>query len=194
MFIDAPKKCSSERRPALWWRRAASRIRRFFPGPDAPLHDFHVECRSHGKELGRALADTDASKLLEEAITDFAGEFLSGSNLAFRIVVEGQRKPLKLEIHESVLHIAREALSNAWRHARATRIEAEVRYSPQCLRVVVRDDGCGIDPALISSGRHAHLGLRTMNEMARNIGAQLRIWSRPMAGTEVEICARYSVT
>ena len=73
------------------------------------------------------------------------------------------------------------------RHSEASSIEAEVEYLPRQLRVVVRDNGCGMDPQVVRSGRAAHWGLLGMRERAESIGAQLRIWSRPKAGTEVEI-------
>ena len=63
------------------------------------------------------------------------------------------------------------------RHSEATNIEAEVEYS----------SGCGIDPRMLQSARAAHWGLLRMGEWAENISAQLRIWSRPGAGTEVQI-------
>jgi len=65
----------------------------------------------------------------------------------------------------------------AMRHSEATNIEAEVEYS----------SGCGIDPRMLQSARAAHWGLLRMGEWAENISAQLRIWSRPGAGTEVQI-------
>jgi len=67
-----------------------------------------------------------------------------------------------------------------------TIVEAEVEYF-QRLRVIVRDNGCGIDPEMLRSERGGYWGIASMRERAEGIGAQLRIWSRPSAGTEVEI-------
>ncbi len=83
--------------------------------------------------------------------------------------------------------ILREALLNALRHSEATSIEAEVEYQRRQLRVVVRDNGRGIDPQVLRSEHDSHRGLLGMRERAGAIGAQLRIWSRRGAGTEVEI-------
>ena len=55
------------------------------------------------------------------------------------------------------------------------------------LRVVVRDNGCGMDPQVVRSNRHPHWGLLGMRERAARVGAQLRVWSRLGGGTEVEI-------
>ena len=55
------------------------------------------------------------------------------------------------------------------------------------LRILVRDNGCGIDPQLLHSGRDGHWGLTGMRERAERIGATLHVWSSPAAGTEVEL-------
>jgi signal transduction histidine kinase len=123
---------------------------------------------------------------LEEAFLGLRNEFIA-ARARLRIFITGQPKPLKPAVQEQIYLIAREALMNALRHSAATDIEAEVEYSPRRLRVMVRDNGCGMDARLIRSGRPSHWGLLGMRERARGIGAQLRIWSRSGAGTEVVI-------
>jgi signal transduction histidine kinase len=123
---------------------------------------------------------------LEQALSEFGTELTPGDT-RFRIFVIGQPKPLKPTIQEQVCLIVREALVNALRHSGATRIEAKVQYSAHKLRVVVPDNGSGIDTRVLRSGQDSHWGLLGMRERARAIGAQLRIWSRRGAGTEVEI-------
>jgi nitrate/nitrite-specific signal transduction histidine kinase len=54
--------------------------------------------------------------------------------------------------------------------------------------VRIRDDGCGIDPVIISAGgRPGHWGLAGMRERARSIGAVFNIWAGGSAGTEMEV-------
>jgi nitrate/nitrite-specific signal transduction histidine kinase len=76
---------------------------------------------------------------------------------------------------------------NAFRHSRANKIEVEVDYSASNLRILVRDNGCGIDPQVLRAGRDGHWGLPGMRERAEKVGAKLRLWSRAAAGTEVEL-------
>ena len=81
----------------------------------------------------------------------------------------------------------REALRNAFAHARAHHIEAEIAYMPRLFRLLIRDDGQGFAPAIIEEGRAGHFGLSGMRERAKNIGARLNIWSRAATGTEIEL-------
>jgi signal transduction histidine kinase len=127
-----------------------------------------------------------ASTSLEQALSSVGDEF-TPSRARFRILVMGQPKPLKPAIQEQIYLIVREALLNAVRHSEATSIEADVEYQRRKLRVVVRDNGRGIDAQALRSERGSHWGLVGMRERAKCIGAQLRIWSRRGAGTEVEI-------
>jgi len=52
----------------------------------------------------------------------------------------------------------------------------------------VRDDGKGIDATVLNSGgRAGHHGLPGMHERARLAGGSLAVWSKPGAGTEIEL-------
>jgi signal transduction histidine kinase len=87
-----------------------------------------------------------------------------------------------------VLLIAREALCNAFRHADAHHIEAEISYTEAALRVRIRDDGQGISADMLEAGgRSGHFGLLGMRERAAKIRAHLTVWSKPAAGTEVDL-------
>src|SRR5262252_661261 len=93
---------------------------------------------------------------------------------------------LRSTIHDDVYSIGREALLNAFRHSGATAVAVELEYALKQMRIVVRDNGCGIDKHVLQAGRDGHFGLTGMRERAKRIGARLKVWSRPAAGTEVE--------
>jgi signal transduction histidine kinase len=84
-----------------------------------------------------------------------------------------------------VLSIAREALSNIARHARATRAELTVEPEPEIagLEIVIADNGTGFDPA--APRGLGHQGLRNMRTRAISIGATLVVDSQPGAGTRI---------
>lgn len=104
-----------------------------------------------------------------------------------RIVVEGSEKPLKTPLRDEVYRIGREAIVNAYRHSQAKDIEIEIEFRRTRLRVIVRDNGCGIDPQKLE-WNHRGWGLQRMRARAEKIGAQLRLLSRAALGTEVELC------
>jgi signal transduction histidine kinase len=112
----------------------------------------------------------------------------------FDLIEEGERRTLSSSANNEVYRIALEILRNAYRHGQATRIEAEIRYDDQALRVRIRDNGRGIDPNVLKEGGVAgHWGLRGVRERAERIGAQLDFWSEAGAGTEVQLTVPASV-
>jgi signal transduction histidine kinase len=103
------------------------------------------------------------------------------------VAVEGTPRDLHPILRDDIYRIAGEALRNAFRHARARRIEVQVHYDDAELRLRVRDDGKGIDPAMLDGERKGHFGLAGIRERAELIGGHLELWSRPGLGTEVEL-------
>jgi signal transduction histidine kinase len=112
----------------------------------------------------------------------------NGNSAIFRVTVEGEQQTLSPLPRTEVCRITREILQNAFRHAQAHHIEAEIRYDDRLLRVRIRDDGRGIDPQVLQAGgSKGHWGLRGARERAEQIGARLDFWSEAGAGTEVEL-------
>jgi signal transduction histidine kinase len=124
---------------------------------------------------------------LKNSLSRVPEELGMDEGIDFRVVVEGSSMPLRSVVRDDVYSIGREALVNAFRHSQAKRIDVELDYAPSQLRVLVRDDGCGIDTRVIESGRDGHWGLSGMRERAGRIGARLKVMSRAGAGTEVEL-------
>jgi signal transduction histidine kinase/ligand-binding sensor domain-containing protein len=106
----------------------------------------------------------------------------------FRVRVAGNSKNLPPLVRDEIYQIGCETLRNAFRHAQATRIEVELRYDPREFRLCVRDNGKGIDPAVLSAGgRAGHHGLPGIHERAGLAGGKLSVWSRLDSGTEIEL-------
>src|SRR4029077_19171437 len=126
----------------------------------------------------------------EQAFARIQQEFISqkpAGQPEFRVVVDGERKQLHPLLRDEMYRIGREAVINAFRHARAKKIVVELKYAPKEFRILVRDDGRGIDPEILKSGREGHWGLPGMQERANQIHARLHVRSRAAAGTEVEL-------
>jgi signal transduction histidine kinase/ligand-binding sensor domain-containing protein len=141
-----------------------------------------------GRNAIRSLRSSDrGSRDLEEAFSQIRGEFPAQETVDFRVIVVGLARSLNPVIWDEVYRLGREAVINAFRHARASNIEVEVEYSGRVLRIVVRDNGCGIDDRVLQTGREGHWGLSGMRERAEKMGARLVVLSRPGAGTEIEL-------
>jgi signal transduction histidine kinase len=136
----------------------------------------------------RSAAITSTS--LENVLSILAEEFTPEDRARLRIEVIGRAETLDAALVEEIFLITREALFNAMRHSQATCVEAELEYLPRKLRVVVRDNGSGFDSRALNTRQHSHWGLLGMRERAAAVGAQLRVWSRPGGGTEVELSVR----
>ena len=145
-----------------------------------------------GRNAVRGLRSTSSASLdLEHAFSHIQQELVTerraGKEIEFRIIVEGEQRPLHPVLRDEVYRIGREALINAFRHAQAKKIEMELAYSAKRLTVSVRDDGRGIDPSVLQTGRDGHWGLSGMRERADRIGARFHVMSSTTAGTEVQL-------
>jgi signal transduction histidine kinase len=138
-----------------------------------------------GRERVRDLrAETSIVNELSQALARFGEDLARGGGVAFRASVAGSPRSLHPVARDEIYQIAREGLFNAFRHSHAAEVEVEVIYDSERFWVRVRDNGCGIEPNVLKSGRQGHWGLLGMRERAKTLGSELTIWSRPGAGTE----------
>ena len=147
---------------------------------------------TEGRDAVQGLRDsTIQGNDLGTAISTLGQELTNDSTdhrPAFHVAVEGEARRLHPILRDEVYKIAAEALRNAFRHSRAKRVEVEIRYDNEQFRLRIRDDGKGIDPAVLSDGgREGHYGLSGMRERATLAGGTLAVWSEIDAGTEVEL-------
>lgn len=125
---------------------------------------------------------------LADALSHIGEDLQKDHPAEFHVTVIGDPRPLHPLVFEELHRFGQEALANAFRHAHAKAIEVELHYERNQLRLRVRDDGVGIDPAVLSSGSRAgHWGLPGMRERAKQLGGSVDIWSRANAGTEIEL-------
>lgn len=92
------------------------------------------------------------------------------------------------EAEIAIFRIAQEALSNVWRHSRATCVDVLLTYQPDSLCLRIQDNGSGFRPEQTMSVQHdsqSGLGLLGMRERAMLIGAELTINARPGQGCVV---------
>ena len=126
-------------------------------------------------------------ELLTRAGSELAESQADQDMLTFGLTVEGERRTLTPIIQEETYRIALELLRNAFRHAKAHRVETEIRYDDDTLRLRIRDDGKGMDLKILQGDSSGHWGLRGVRERAQRIGAKLDVWSEAGAGAEFQL-------
>jgi signal transduction histidine kinase/ligand-binding sensor domain-containing protein len=143
-----------------------------------------LQARQGVKDIRAAgMAESDLPDMLKSCAEDLRQDHAASLKLTFA----GTPRPLDVTVCAEVYRIAREAMTNAFQHSGAPNIEVDVTYQPDYFRVSVRDDGQGIEPRLLSTGKAGHWGLSGMRERAEKIGGRLRILSQRATGTEVEL-------
>ncbi len=130
---------------------------------------------------------TTVTNELAQALRTVGEELASEESATFRLMVEGRSRELHPIVRDETYRIAREALRNAFVHARAQHIEVEITYDERLLRLRIRDDGGGIPAEILEAGRSGHFGLAGMRERAGQVGATFDIWSGGGTGTEIDL-------
>ena len=153
-----------------------------------------AEGRGTVEDLRYSTVDNDMVQALTALGEEFTPQKDNAASAALRVVAEGKQRDLDPMLRDEVYRIAREALRNAFRHAEAHRIEAEITYGDSQFLLRIRDDGKGIDPKVLDQGSRAgHWGLPGMRERAKRFGGQVQVWSEHGAGTEVELSIPASI-
>ena len=143
---------------------------------------------AEGREAIQNMRSSTVTKNdLARALRVAGDQMMVEGSARFDVKVQGLSRDVHPILRDEVYRIALEALRNAFKHAEAKAIEAEIVYGDS-LRVRIRDDGKGIDPANLGEGRRpGHYGLLGMRERAARIGGKLDVWSGPGAGTEIQL-------
>jgi len=151
-----------------------------------------AEAITEGRDTVQGLrASTQETNSLAASLRALAEDLASenGHATTARIDVQGRAQALHPIVRDETFRIAAEALRNAFRHADAARVEVAINYDVREFRLRVRDDGKGMDPAVIDAGSKAgHFGLSGMRERAEVVGGVLAVRSRTDAGVEVDLC------
>lgn len=105
--------------------------------------------------------------------------------IEFEVQVEGDAHPFVVPVETNLLRIGQEALTNAVKHGKPSRIDVRLCYDHATFRLRVSDDGLGFDTACPPTP--GHFGLTGMRERAAEIGARLELSSRVNGGTDVQV-------
>lgn len=154
--------------------------------PDAEqLETLHARVGQMIDELRRLCSD------LRPPMLDQLGLAAALQALAREVTERGLRVDAQLEdlslpddIAIGLYRICQEALSNALRHADATRAVVTLSRADGKVTLSVADDGCGFDPTQVQ-GQAGSFGLLGMTERAEGLGGHLEVKSKPGEGTRI---------
>lgn len=119
------------------------------------------------------------------ALREFSRTLTEGTGIHFELTERGSLPPFAEVVETNLLRICQESLTNAARHAEASKISLEVCEEAGVLGIHIRDDGCGFDPASLDTPETGHFGWRGIRERATQIGARVECASTPGHGTDV---------
>jgi signal transduction histidine kinase len=170
--------------------------------PDEPARQILMEAlvqsdrvMAEGRELVLDLSPTitDSSDL-PDSLARAGEEFKALGQSEYKVIVTGGPRPLHPVCSTELSRLGREAIYNAFRHAHARTIEAELVYQDDSLNLRIRDNGIGIDEQVLhDGGRAGHRGMVGIKERSNKLGAKLSIWSQRGTGTEIEVSVAASV-
>jgi signal transduction histidine kinase len=103
--------------------------------------------------------------------------------------VGGEFGRLSHNAEVAIFSIVQEAINNAKKHAKASRIDIEVTPGDDNLTIVIRDNGAGFDVSGVTShyDQRSSLGLLNMRERAAIADGTLTISSKPSQGTAITL-------
>jgi len=170
----------------------ASGIRtRFDALPDVPedlaemVHEVERTAQTAQREMTRLIEDLRPTPLREQglaaALDDYTLLFGAREHLLIYLEVQGNDGLLPPSVAESLYLVAREALHNVARHARATRVDVHLRCIPELVALTIRDNGVGFDTGPARRG----LGLANMQERIMAVGGRLIVESQIGTGSTV---------
>jgi signal transduction histidine kinase len=144
-----------------------------------------VEGRNRVSRLRSEKLDDAELKSLIEGV---AANLDAVRAIDFTVERSGGNDILHCHVVDEIFCIAREALTNAFRHSEASRIVVELDYQKREVRMSCRDNGRGFDVvALFANPANGHWGLRGMSERAEGIGANFACTSTSNQGTEIRV-------
>jgi signal transduction histidine kinase len=120
------------------------------------------------------------------AMRALAEEFAGRTGVTVQLSEVPLPRPAAPEVEVIAYRVLQEALTNVARHASATRVDVQLAPADGELRLVVQDDGRGLDTAPSADAGAGHAGLAGMRERVVGAGGRLAITSAPGRGVRLE--------
>ncbi len=115
---------------------------------------------------------------LDAALRAFIDSQAARNGLQLTVHTQGLEQRCSTELQRACFRIVQEAVTNAIRHAQASRVDVRVALSEGQLQIVIEDDGRGLSSEEVARKANAgHLGLVGMRERVRLLGGELSLSS-----------------
>jgi signal transduction histidine kinase len=124
---------------------------------------------------------------LAEALKGILERMTDGTGVTPNMRVDGASRRLPPVVENNLLRIGQEAVTNASKHAKPTRIDVTLAFDGRAVRLRVEDDGVGFLPGSQPSGDRRSFGLVGINERVELLGGTVEIRSAPGQGTRVMV-------
>ncbi len=125
---------------------------------------------------------------LRGALRQIGGALLDGTPLRLEVAGDGEEMALPDFVAGNLLMLAKEAITNALKHASAGDLVLRVDYSPEAVALTVADNGVGFDVPSARGPHAGHFGLTGMRERAARLQGRFAIESAPGRGTRIAVC------
>jgi two-component sensor histidine kinase/streptogramin lyase len=163
-------------------------LRKRLPTPEArePIDAMSAIVARCALSVSAAIWDLRSGHDLAGELRTIAERLADGRAITVAVEVEGTPTSLPERVQRQLLRIGQEALTNAVRHASPRNIRIQLQVAPRCVRLRLRDDGCGFEVGG-EEGRLGHFGLVGMRERVQELKGELRVTSQIGVGTEVAV-------
>jgi signal transduction histidine kinase len=147
------------------------------------------ELRRFGRDLRPSVLDDLG---ISAAIRSEAESLEQRAGMDVTVRVTGTARRLEEDVELGLLRITQEAVRNIERHSQASRVAILLEFERARVRLVISDDGVGLDPVPTASEllSENHLGLIGMQERARLANGRLELTSQSGEGLTVEVVLR----
>ncbi len=120
-----------------------------------------------------------------DALRDLARLELGNKDVAIGVQTHGEPTPVPELIASNLLLLAREAITNALKHAAPTEIRIDLTFEKNNVVLAIENDGRGFDPDRCEGPETGHFGLLGMKERMKRLGGTLVIQSAPESGARI---------
>ena len=121
----------------------------------------------------------DGSRSVSEMVEHQVQEFRTVTSIPASLTISGTVIPLSMNINAGLYRIVQEGLANVFKHAQASQVKVRLSFRDNQVRLQIKDDGKGFDPA----NGHAGYGLNNMEQRTKEMGGEMTVESAPGKGT-----------